>query len=144
MTTTSSSIRAAESQQALLNTALIIVASATMIGAMAGYGIATFALARSRRADFSLQLACGASATGLFVQSVVESGFIGFLGGLTGLAIAAAFIPLSGPVTGLDASIAIADLVWPPVLGLLVGCLGGAAGAMRAARIDPAESLRLA
>lgn len=137
-----SSVEVAVRQRDLLNSSLLFLAGATLLAAMTGYGASSFALARARRADFAIQLACGASPASLLSQTGVESAFIGLMGGVVGLVLGVTLTQLTGQLLNLDASLTLIDLSWPPMLGLMTGVLAGASGAFFSALTDPADSLR--
>jgi putative ABC transport system permease protein len=101
-----------------------------------------FDTVRERIREIGVRRACGATRRDIALEFVSQAMLISFLGGVVGLLLGFA-IPLSLrfftryyiPVSGLAAVLGIA-------VCSAVGVLFGALPAMRAAQLDPAESLR--
>jgi len=101
-----------------------------------------------RANEIGLRKAIGASDREIFVQFLAESAGVSTLSGLLGAALGVAlslYLRAHLPPDGLLGSPAVLD---PPAMLIFVSCLvvvgvvAGLAPALRAARIDPAETLR--
>ena len=104
----------------------------------------------ARTSEIGILLAIGFHPVAVFVGFMLEALLIGLIGGLVGCLIA---LPLNGVSTGTTnfqtfTEVAFAFRVTPRVLfsavsfALLLGLLGGAWPAFRAARMTPTEALR--
>jgi putative ABC transport system permease protein len=124
----------------------VIMGLAAVLGAMN----TMLASVAARTHEIGVLLALGYRRGAIFVSFLIESAAIGLLGGLLGLLIA---LPFDGVETGLanwntftDVSFAFA---LTPTLALqsfllafVLGVLGGALPALRAARLKPVEAFR--
>jgi putative ABC transport system permease protein len=123
---------------------LVLLAVAFVVLLVSGIGIMNmmFDTVRERIREIGVRRACGATRRDIALEFVSQAMLISFLGGVVGLLLGFA-IPLSLrfftryyiPVSGLAAVLGIA-------VCSAVGVLFGALPAMRAAQLDPAESLR--
>jgi macrolide transport system ATP-binding/permease protein len=129
--------------QSDLNTTLLILSVLAGIGAVMSVANALMLGVLERAGELGLRRAIGARPRHLFAQISFEATAVGLLGGVVGLA--------GGLSVVLGTTLArrwtpIFDLRIAPaavLAGALVGILGGLAAAMRAARIQPADALRL-
>lgn len=122
-------------------TALLLLACANLAGL-------TATRALQRESELSLRAALGASRGRLVRQLVVESLVLGFVGGLAGLALAAATLPqvlgflptdLPSPTAVvLDRTVAFGTLA----IALLAGLGIGLVAALRASRSDPGRRIQ--
>ncbi len=119
---------------------------------IAGVGVANimFVIVKERTREIGIKLAVGARKIHIIVQFVFESLFISFMGGFLGLAIAVSIVQgvlalnmTEGPgeFLGKPEISALAVLVTVSVL-VLIGLIAGIFPAMKAAKVDPVESLR--
>ncbi|QAY60438.1 ABC transporter ATP-binding protein/permease [Microbacterium protaetiae] len=121
---------------------LLILTAVALLAAIVGLANAMLLSVMERRYEFGLRSALGARPAHIAGLVLVESGAVGFLGGLAGLAL------------GLAATLAVTIARhWSPVFdlrlaplavvgGIMVGALGGLIAAFRAARIEPSDALR--
>jgi ABC-type antimicrobial peptide transport system permease subunit len=111
---------------------------------------AMLAAISARTHEIGVLLALGFRPVAVFFAFLLEATFIGLLGGLVGALLA---LPLNGVRTGTTnwntfTEVAFAFRVTPDVLGtaivfaLVLGLLGGAWPAWRAARLHPTEAFR--
>jgi ABC-type lipoprotein release transport system permease subunit len=123
----------------VMGTAAVFTATNTMLAAVA-----------SRTHEIGILLATGFRPVPIFLSFLFESLVLGLLGGLVGCLLA---LPLNGMETGATnfatfTEVAFAFRVTPPVLAtavvfaVLLGLLGGAVPAWRAARMAPIDALR--
>jgi len=119
---------------------LVMAAVSLLIGAI-GIGNTTLVAVLERRHEVGLRRAVGASRWTILAQFLLESGFLGLLGGVL------------GTIAGVDLSVGVAlakdwTAVIPPWLpiagpavGLAVGLVAGLYPASRAARLEPVAAL---
>ncbi|SHG20397.1 putative ABC transport system permease protein [Fodinibius roseus] len=119
---------------------------------IAGVGVANimFVVVKERTREIGIKLAVGARKIHIIVQFVFESLLISFMGGFIGLAISSAIVygvlaldMTEGPGAFLGKP-EISELSVIVTIGMLalIGLTAGVFPAMKAARVDPVESLR--
>ena len=111
-----------------------------------GIGITNIMLASitERIREIGVRRAIGAKGRDIFIQIVVESTVIGFIGGILGLAASNGFLkiiaffspPENAPVIDLR------SVVISFCFAVVIGLLSGLYPAFRASRLDPIEALR--
>jgi putative ABC transport system permease protein len=126
----------------ILTTVLLLIAAVVLL--VSGIGIMNIMLATvsARTREIGIRKAVGATKREIRFQFLSEAVLISLIGGVLGIVIGLA-IPFSVrfftayriPISGLSAIIAIA-------VSSLVGILFGTLPAIRAAQLDPVESLR--
>ena len=125
----------------ILSVALISI----VVGGLAVINTMTMSVIERTR-EIGIKRAIGASRAVIMRELVLEAGFMGFVGGLTGLGLAALVVFAAndaGLRTGtilfhLTPGIAALGVAFSTVLGALAGALP----AWNAARMDPVEALR--
>ncbi|MEX0646225.1 MAG: ABC transporter permease [Balneolaceae bacterium] len=119
---------------------------------IAGVGVANimFVVVKERTREIGIKLAVGARKIHIISQFIFESLFISFLGGFIGLAVSSAIVfgvlamdMQSGPgeFLGKPEISELAVFVTVGVLAL-IGLIAGIFPALKAAKVDPVESLR--
>jgi putative ABC transport system permease protein len=123
----------------IMGIAAVFTATNTMLSAIAG-----------RTHEIGILLAAGFRPVPIFVSFLFEAALLGLAGGVVGALLV---LPLNGVETGTTnwetfTEVAFAFRITPPVLAtailfsLVLGLLGGAWPAWRAARMKPTEALR--
>ena len=111
-----------------------------------GIGITNIMLASitERIREIGIRLAVGARGSDIFLQVLVESTIISFLGGMLGMAAGVGLVHLIGIVAPQDnpPSIEPLSFIISVSFALLAGIISGLYPAMKAARLDPITALR--
>lgn len=125
---------------------LLLIALTTL--AIGGIGTLSMMLdsVEERRSEIGLRRAVGARQRDIVVQFLLETLAISAVGGLTGIALGVGFCAFLGTLNTPDL-VPVPVLQWPMAalafsVMLLISVLAGIAPAWRAARIEPAETLR--
>ena len=125
--------------------AIILAAVAMGIGGISITSLMLTSLAE-RVKEIGIRRACGASASDIVLQFIIESSWIGILGALVGVALGYLLIPMLGRF--IPESLPGKPIFVPSVafigaaFSLTVGFLAGLLPAVRAGRLHPLESVR--
>jgi ABC-type lipoprotein release transport system permease subunit len=124
----------------------LIMGASAVLGAMN----TMLAAVAARTHEIGVLLSLGYGRIAIFLTFLLESAFMGFLGGIAGVALT---LPFDGMGTGLGNFNTFTDVSFeftltPELVGMSVGLafflglLGGALPALRAARLSPVDALR--
>jgi putative ABC transport system permease protein len=126
------------------DTLLLVGGLSLLLLAVGVLSIANVMLASvmERLSEIGLRRALGASRMVVGVLLLFESSAIGFLGGLLGSVLGICGSVVASLVQGWSVSFDPTRALLAPVAGALIGGIAGLYPALRAARIDPATTLR--
>jgi putative ABC transport system permease protein len=120
---------------------LVSVGVCLLVGA-AGIANTTLISVLERINEIGLRRSVGARVPHIAGQFLVESTFLGALGGLVGTSLGVIVVVIVAVARNWTAVLAPLA-VWPaPLLGALTGLVAGLYPAYRASRIEPADALR--
>lgn len=127
-----------------LNILLLVLGGVSLLVGAIGIANVTLVSVLERTGEIGLRRALGATRTHIAAQFLLESGTMGFVGGVLGASMGTFVVvgvaayqqwtPVINPAIGIAA----------PAIGLVTGVLAGAYPAIRAARMEPVEALRSA
>lgn len=131
----------AQVDEGLRNLILGLGAVALLVG---GIGIANVMIISvlERRTEIGLRRALGARRAHIAGQFLLESTTLAALGGVTGAGLGTAATAVYGVRQGWLIDVPASVLVGSTLAALVIGALAGLHPAVRAARLDPADSLR--
>lgn len=128
--------------QADTNIAFLLLGVISLLGGALGIVNVTILSVKERSGEIGLRRALGATSRDIRAQFMVETAVVGVIGGLAGTAIGVVAVVALSATQGwapvLDGWIAVAA----PALGTVIGVLAGTYPAHRAARVEPADTLR--
>ncbi|MGE5827303.1 MAG: ABC transporter permease [Micromonosporaceae bacterium] len=125
-----------------LNVLFLVSAGVCLLVGAAGIANTTLISVLERVNEIGLRRSVGARAPHIAGQFLVESTFLGALGGLVGTSLGVIMVVVVAAAR--DWTAVLAPLaVWPaPLLGALTGLVAGLYPAYQASRIEPADALR--
>ena len=128
--------------QRVLNLVLVSIAAISLL--VGGIGIMNIMLASvsERVPEIGIRRAVGARRADIVAQFLFETATLTLLGGIIGVGMGFAAVPLAGAFMGWPGIITPSAVLLSLGVALATGLLFGIAPAVRAARLDPAEALR--
>lgn len=128
--------------QRVLNMVLIAIAAISLL--VGGIGIMNIMLAvvTERIPEIGVRRAIGASQQDILWQFLAETVVLSSVGGLVGVLLGAAMVPLASQFTGWPGVFTPGAVIVALVVSWLVGVVFGLAPAVQAARLRPVECLR--
>jgi putative ABC transport system permease protein len=133
---------AAQANKTLQKVALLAGLLALTVGGIGIANVMSISVIQ-RSAEIGIRRAVGHSRSTIGAQFLLESLFIGILGGIVGAVIGVGVVYLVSAVSGWVVVIAYADIpIWMG-LALLVSVAAGLYPSIKASRLEPLETLRL-
>jgi putative ABC transport system permease protein len=128
--------------QQTFNIVLFLIASISLL--VGGIGIANIMLATitERTREIGIRRAMGAKKRAILSQFLAETVTISVAGGLLGVAVGVGLVITVAPAFGFKGIVTVPTVVLALTISCAVGILSGLFPALRAARLDPIQSLR--
>jgi putative ABC transport system permease protein len=135
-------------EAAVLNAILVGIALLSLVvGGLSVVNTMVMSVAERRR-EIGVRRAIGATRERVVYELLLESGWVGFIGGIVGLGLAAVTVVLANEAGRADGTVLFDLRVTGGVFAVLfstgLGILGGLLPAWNAARLDPVDALRFA
>jgi putative ABC transport system permease protein len=96
---------------------------------------------QERVCEIGIRRAVGAKRGDILVQFLVESSFLGMLGGIAGLFLGVGASAVAKPISGMPVVLEPDYIVLSLVFSLATGLIFGIYPSWKAARLDPIEAL---
>jgi putative ABC transport system permease protein len=128
--------------QSDVNALFLVLGGVALLAGAVGIANVTLLSVMERKGEIGLRRALGATRRNIGGQFLIESGVVGFLGGLLG---ASSGVLVTLAVSATRSWTPVLDLrlaAGAPVLGVLIGVLAGAYPAWRACAVEPIDALR--
>ncbi|MNC51899.1 putative ABC transporter permease YknZ [compost metagenome] len=126
-----------------LTTALAGIAGISLL--VGGIGIMNIMLVSvsERTREIGIRKAIGAQRRDILIQFLIESIFLGGIGGIIGLAIGGGGAILLGKAMSMEVTVSLGTAIFAFVFSVAVGVFFGIFPANKAAKLKPIEALRM-
>ena len=135
-----------EAESSIARTFSLLVAGIALISLLiSGVGILGVMLlsVRERVGEIGIRRAVGAKRNDILVQFLIESSFLGIVGGVLGLLLGVALGQAISSVAGMPVAVILEYVLVSLVFSAVVGIVFGVYPAWKAARLDPIEALNI-
>lgn len=133
-----------EAESAVANTFSLLIGSIALISLLIGgvgiLGVMLLSI-RERVGEIGIRRAVGARKKDILAQFLVESSFLGIMGGLLGIVLGVVVIEIVKLSTGMPVVIAPGYLLLSLIFSVATGMIFGIHPSWKAARLDPIEAL---
>ena len=126
---------------AVLGIGLLVTSIALFVGGIGVMNI-MFVSVTERTREIGIRKAIGAKRRSILMQFLFESAAICLIGGLIGIAIAAALTAVINATGMMPASLSPGIMITSVVVAIAVGVLAGLVPAYKGSKLDPIDALR--
>ncbi len=130
--------------QSDVNALFLVLGGVALLAGAVGIANVTLLSVMERKGEIGLRRALGATRRSIATQFLIESGVVGFLGGLLGASSGVLVILGVSATRSWRPVLDLRLAAGAPLLGVLIGVLAGAYPAWRACAVEPIDALRAA
>ena len=127
-----------------VNALFLVLGGVALLAGAVGIANVTLLSVMERKGEIGLRRALGATRRNIGGQFLIESGVVGFLGGLLGASSGVLVTLIVSATRGWKPVLDTRLAAGAPMLGLVIGVLAGAYPAWRACAVEPIDALRAA
>src|SRR5690606_29803048 len=125
-----------------LNIGGAIIGGISLIVGLFGVANIMFVTVKERTPQIGLKKALGAKNHIILAEFLLESAFLGVIGGLIGLILVAVLAIILSKALEFPVYVSVANMVWTFIICVLVGVVAGIIPAMQAAKMNPVVAIR--